>query len=311
MRKLRALWMRLRVLLGRSPATGEFDAELENHVELHTAEGIRAGLTEAEARRQALVRLGGAEQTRQAYRDRGTLPWLEDLMHDLRYGARMLSRNRSFAAVAVLTLAIGIGASATVFTWIDAVLLQPLGGVADPSRLVTVESVTPGGELVPNSYPDYIDYRDRLKLLDGIAVERPMAFSIGIADHAQRVWGELVSGNFFAVLGVKPEVGRVFLPAEYGDAPGSFPVAVISDRYWRSHYNSDPSIAGKTIPVRSVCSSKPARSLAPRRLTGTGRGQRPGLATRTPRSPRPSSWPAGNSALMRCCGMACACWSGC
>jgi predicted permease len=249
MRKLRALWMRLRVLLGRSPATGEFDAELENHVELHTAEGIRAGLTEAEARRQALVRLGGAEQTRQAYRDRGTLPWLEDLMHDLRYGARMLSRNRSFAAVAVLTLAIGIGASATVFTWIDAVLLQPLGGVADPSRLVTVESVTPGGELVPNSYPDYIDYRDRLKLLDGIAVERPMAFSIGIADHAQRVWGELVSGNFFAVLGVKPEVGRVFLPAEYGDAPGSFPVAVISDRYWRSHYNADPSIAGKTIRV--------------------------------------------------------------
>src|SRR5580658_4815452 len=246
MRKLRALWMRLRVLLGRSPATGEFDAELENHVELHTAEGIRAGLTEAEARRQALVRLGGAEQTRQAYRDRGTLPWLEDLMHDLRYGARMLSRNRSFAAVAVLTLAIGIGASATVFTWIDAVLLQPLGGVADPSRLVTVESVTPGGEFVPNSYPDFIDFRKYLKKLDGIAVTHPVAFSVGREDQAERVWGELVSGNFFSVLGVKPEAGRLFLPAEFEDSPGKFPIVVISDRFWRSHYGADPGIVGRT-----------------------------------------------------------------
>ncbi len=249
MRKLRAFILRLRGLFGARPSAADFAAELESHVALHTEDGVRAGLTPAEARRQALVRLGGVEQTRQAQRERRTLPWIEDLLHDLRYGFRMMARNPSFTAVAVLTLAIGIGATTTAFTWIDAVMLQPLGGVADPSRLVTVESVTPGGEFVPNSYPDFIDFRKYLKLVDGIAVTHPVAFSVGKEDHAERVWGELVSGNFFDVLGVKPEAGRLFLPSEFADAPGKFPIAVISDRYWRSHFNADPSIVGRTILI--------------------------------------------------------------
>ena len=90
---------------------------------------------------------------------------------------------------------------------------------------------------------------DRLTLFDGVAVSHPAVLSVGQEDHAERVWGELVSGNFFAVLGVKPERGRLFLPTEYGDAPGAYPVAVISDRYWRSHYGADPSIVGKAIRV--------------------------------------------------------------
>jgi hypothetical protein len=137
----------------------------------------------------------------------------------VRYGLRMMARNPGFTAVAVLTLAIGIGAATTAFTWINAVLLQPLGGVADPNRLVTLESVTPNGEWVPNSYPDFIDFRDRLKLVDGVAVTH-IAFSVGKEDHAERVWGELVSGNFFSVLGVRRKLGRLFLPAEYADTPG-------------------------------------------------------------------------------------------
>jgi len=249
MRKLRAFWLRLLSLMGWRRADDDVKGELESHIAMHVEDGVRAGLSREEARRRALIRLGGAEQTRQAYRDRVTLLWLEDLLHDLRFGARMLARNRPFTAVAVLTLAIGIGASATVFTWIDAMLLQPLGGVTDPSRLATIESVTPGSEWVPNSYPDFIDFRDHLKNFDGVAATRPAAFSIGMADHAERVWGELVSGNFFAVLGAQAEIGRVFLPAEYGDAPGSFPIAVISDRYWRTHYNADPSVIGRTIRV--------------------------------------------------------------
>jgi predicted permease len=249
MRKLRAFILRLRGLFRARPSAADFAAELESHVALHTEDGIRAGLTPAEARRQALVRLGGAEQTRQAHRQRRTLPWIEDLLHDLRYGLRMMARNPSFTAVAVLTLAIGIGATTTAFTWVNSVMLQPLGGVADPSRLVDVESVTPGGEFVPSSYPDFIDFRKDLKLIDGIAVTHITAFSVGKEDHADRVWGELVSGNFFDVLGVKLEAGRLFLPSEYADAPGKFPIAVISDRYWRSHYNADPSIVGRTILV--------------------------------------------------------------
>jgi len=249
MRKLRAFILRLRGLFRATPSAADFDAELESHVALDTEAGIREGLAPQEARRQALIRLGGAEQTRQAHRERRTLPWIEDLMHDLRYGLRMMARNPSFTAVAVLTLAIGIGATTTAFTWINSVMLQPLGGVADANRLVDVESVTPGGEFVPSSYPDFVDFRKYLKLIDGIAVTHPAAFSIGKEDHADRVWGELVSGNFFDVLGVKPEAGRLFLPSEYADAPGKFPIAVISDRYWRSHYNADPSIVGRTILV--------------------------------------------------------------
>ena len=249
MRPLRAFAIRLRGLFRAHRSDADFAAELESHVAMHTDDGIRAGLTPQEARRQALMRLGGAEQTRQAHRERRTLPWLESLGQDIRFGLRMLLRNRAFTAVAVLTLAIGIGVSATAFTWIHAVLLQPLGGVAEPERLVTLESVTPNDGWVPNSYPDYIDFRDHLKLLDGIAVTKPAAFSVGKEDRAERVWGELVSGNFFSVLGVRPAQGRVFLPAEYGDTPGSFPVVVISDRYWHSHYGADPGVVGKTLRI--------------------------------------------------------------
>jgi predicted permease len=167
----------------------------------------------------------------------------------LKHGLRMMGRNPSFSAVAILTLALGIATSTTAFTWMDSVLLRPMRGVSQPERLVALESVTPGGDFVPNSYPDYRDFRDHLKLLDGVAVTRPAAFSIGQTDHAERVWGEYVSGNFFAVLGVKPEAGRMFAPDEYGDKPGAFPVVVLSDRYWRSHYAADPSIVGKTIRI--------------------------------------------------------------
>jgi predicted permease len=249
MRQFRALLQRFWGLLGSRRADADFAAELESHVVLDTEAGVRNGLTPEEARRQALIRLGGAEQARQVYRERRTLPWVEDLLHDLRFGVRMMTRNAGFTWVAVLTMAVGIGATTTAFTWINGVLLKPLGGVADPSRLVTVETVTSNGEWVPNSYPDFIDFRDRLKSFDGIAVSHVTALSVGKEDHAERVWGELVSGNFFSVLGVQPEAGRLFLPAEYADAPGKFPIAVISDRYWRSHYGADPSIVGKTIRV--------------------------------------------------------------
>jgi predicted permease len=174
---------------------------------------------------------------------------MTELLQDLRYSLRMMFRNRAFTMLAVLTLAIGIGANTTVFSWVDAMLLRPLSGVTSADRLVAVETLTPSGGFVPNSYPDYRDFRDHLTLLSGIAVTHPSAFSVGQQDHAERVWGELVSGNFFSVLGTRAAVGRVFLPEEYGDKPGAFPLVVISDRFWRSHFNANPSIVGKTIRV--------------------------------------------------------------
>ena len=174
------------------------------------------------------------------------------LINDIRHSLRMVVRNRGFTLVAVATLAIGIATSTTVFSWVDAVLLRPLPGVTAPERLVAVETVTPNGAFVPNSYPDYRDFRDHLNLVDGIAVTRPVAFSVGKEDHAERVWGELVSGNFFAVLGAKAALGRVFLPEEYGDKPGAFPVAVISDRFWRSHFGADPRSSARRFASTSM-----------------------------------------------------------
>jgi len=169
--------------------------------------------------------------------------------NDVRYGLRMLAKNPGFTVVAVLTLAIAIGASTTVFSWIDGVLLTPLPGVERPNELVAFENFAPDGAFLTTSYLDYRDYRDHLNSLAGIAATQIEPLSTGTEPHAQQVWGEMVTGNYFAVLGVKPILGRVFSPDEYGDKPNAYPIAVISSRLWQSYFNSDPSIVGKTIRV--------------------------------------------------------------
>jgi len=230
-------------------STDDFAEEIRAHLEMEADQLEAEGLPRAEAERRARVVFGNVASARERFALRHRVQWLGTIRQDVRFGFRMMRRNPGVTAVAILTLAIGIAASATVFSWIDAVLLEPLGGVTEANRLVTLETVTANGEWVPNSYPDFIDFRDHLKLFDGIAVSRPSAISVGRDEHAERVWGELVSGNLFAVLGVKPEAGRFFLPSEYGDTPGAFPVAVISDRYWRSHFGANPEVIGQTIRI--------------------------------------------------------------
>ncbi|HTP88644.1 MAG TPA: ABC transporter permease [Bryobacteraceae bacterium] len=171
---------------------------------------------------------------------------MRTLIQDLRYGFRMAMRSPGFTLIAVLTLAVGIAANTTVFSWIDAVLVHPLPGVNNEG-LVTLEGVAPNGEYLTNSWLDYRDYRDHLKLLSGLAVGRPAAFSLGDDERSERVTGELVSGNYFAVLDVKPIAGRVFTREEYGDKQGGYPVAVISERLWNRKYRSDPGVVGSTI----------------------------------------------------------------
>jgi predicted permease len=175
---------------------------------------------------------------------------MRTLIQDLRYGIRMALRSPGFTLIAVLTLAAGIAANSTVFSWIDNVLLHPLPGVADPARLVALETVASDGSPLINSYLDYKDYRDHLKLIAGIAGARPsLPFSIGQDVHAERAWGELVTGSFFAVLGVRPMLGRTFTPEESGDAQGAYPVVVISERLWRRRFHADPGVIGQTLRV--------------------------------------------------------------
>jgi len=171
------------------------------------------------------------------------------LIQDLRFGFRMALRSPGFTLIAVLTLAAGIAANSTVFSWIDGVLLHPVPGVTDPARLVAFETVAPNGDALLTSYPDYRDYRDHLKLISGLTGATMLPFSIGQDVHAEHVWGELVTGNYFAVLGVKPILGRVFTPDEYGDAQGAHPVLVISERLWKRRFNADPGAIGQLLRV--------------------------------------------------------------
>ena len=233
----------------RRRSTDDFAAEIRSHLEMEAEELEAEGVTAAEASRRAKVAFGNRTAARERFALRNRVMWLQTVWQDVRFSLRMLARNPGFATVAVMTLAVGIAANTTVFSWINAILLHPLAGVTEANRLVTVETVTSNGEWVPNSYPDFIDFRDHLQLFDGIAVFHPAAFSIGEGDHAERVWGQLVSGNFFAVLGVKPELGRLFLPSEYGDKPSAYPVAVISDHYWRSHFAANPAVVGNTVRI--------------------------------------------------------------
>ena len=179
------------------------------------------------------------------------LAWhsMRALFQDLRFGLRMLRGNPGFTVVAVLTLALGIAASTTVFSWIDGVLLHPIPGVRDGRQLVQFETLTPNSEPILNSYPDYRDYRDHLKLISGLVVSQQLDAPVILEEVAQPVWGELVSQNYFSVLGVQPLLGRTFLPGDALDKPDAYPVAVISERLWRTGFGADPDIIGKTVLV--------------------------------------------------------------
>jgi putative ABC transport system permease protein len=232
----------------RKRSADDFAEEIRAHLALEADELEASGMPKEEAARLARASFGSVAVARERFNLRGRILWLDDLLRDIQYGIRMMLRNPALSIVAVVTLAIGISACATAFTWINGILLQPLSGVGDPMRLVTLESLTPNGAMVPNSYPDFRDFRDHLRTID-VAAFRPSAFSVGPEGHGERIWGEMVSGNYFAVLGVQPEVGRLFQPVEVPDAAGKSPIAVLSDRYWRSHLGADPSIVGKLIRV--------------------------------------------------------------
>jgi predicted permease len=171
------------------------------------------------------------------------------LLKDLRYGVRLLRNSPGFTAVAVLTMAIGIAANTTVFTWVDTVLFQPRGGIADGRTLVTLECVDPDHEGLNISYPDYLDFRKHLKLSTPAVSLLPQAFRVGEGENWKLVWGELVTDNYFAVLGVKPLLGRLPAADELSDQLRPVPVAVISERLWRSRFLADPAVIGRTVRV--------------------------------------------------------------
>jgi predicted permease len=174
---------------------------------------------------------------------------MNTLLGDLRYGWRTLMHNPAFAAVAVLTIGIGIGASTTIFSWMRPMLLNPLPGAMQPERIVAIENMAPDGEPITTSYLDFRDFRDNLKLVNFVTARVGNVFSVGEAPHTTHVWGEMVSESFFDLLGIQPETGRFFSAEERDDAQNAHAVVVISHSYWKNHYHSDLSAIGSILRI--------------------------------------------------------------
>ena len=175
---------------------------------------------------------------------------METLLHDIRFGLRQLMKQPGFAVLAIISMALGIGANTSIFSLVDTALLRPLA-VKEPSQLVELYgTLHNGAEWSLQSYPNYKEYRDRNSVFSGLFVYRVTVSSLTVNNSSQRVWGYLVSGNYFDVLGVKPMLGRAFLPEE-DQTPDSHPVAVISYNCWQHRFAGDPQIVGKTVQFNS------------------------------------------------------------
>jgi predicted permease len=240
--KLRALSIRFTGSL-RRPSIDEFRDELASHIAMHTEDGVRAGLSPEEARRQALIRLGGTEQTRQAYRERRTLPWLESFARDLRYSVRTLAKHPAVTGIAILSIGLGIGANATIFSMFSRFLLRPLP-VGDPSTLLAL-STTHKGDRCCNHFPlpVYQDLVNQSQSFSSLAAYYELIpASIGGNGEPERVWGQAVTANFFDVLELPMIHGRGFVTAD-----DKTPVIVLGQTLWQRRFNGDASIVGKTI----------------------------------------------------------------
>ena len=235
-------------------------AEIEEHLALQTTENIRAGLSPAEARRQAALKFGAVEAIRESYRDQRGLPFLETLIRDTRYALRGLRNAPAFTLTTILTLALGIGATTAIFTLVHAVLLKSLP-VANPQDLYRLGKQASccyyGGysqekEFSLVSYDLYKHFRDNTKSFAELAAFQAGSQTFGVrragsAEPARSYSGEFVSGNYFAMFGLKAYLGRALTVSD--DQPGAPPVAVMSYRLWQEKYGSDPSVVGSVFSL--------------------------------------------------------------
>jgi len=255
------LLYRLRALSRRKSMEAELDEELRAHLERQVEKYIQSGQTREEAARRARLDFGGLEQVKEECRDARGVNLVETLIQDVRYGLRMLAKNPAFTAVAVLTLALGIGANTAIFTLVDAVMLKSLP-VANPQELYRVGNddnccVIGGfqGNWGIYSYSLYQQFREHTPEFSQMA-----AFQGGLGDlsvrrggasrPAEAYAGEFVSGNYFTMFGISASAGRLIAPAD--DRPGAPPVAVMSYRAWQQHFGFDPSVIGATFIINTM-----------------------------------------------------------
>ena len=244
MRFLRIVQNAARWLFRRRQAEAELTEEFRYHLEQEIENNIRSGMNPQEARAAALLLIGPISYHQEECRDSRGTALLENFLRDLRYAIHMLRRTPLFTAAAILTLALGIGANTTVFTFVENILLRPLP-VRDPHQLVFLN----WGGMQNMAYPNYSDFRGRNRVFSDLIAYRFNVLSLGIQARGNyRVWSYEASGNYFEALGIRPLLGRFFGPEE-DRTPEANPVMVIGYRFWRSRFAADPLAVGRQVKV--------------------------------------------------------------
>ncbi len=234
--------LRLRSLFRGRQAEQDLDEELQFHIEQKTQEYMAQGLTPAQARQAALRAMDGLTQRKEECRDMRKVHGIENTLRDIRYGLRVLAKSPGFTAVAVLTLALAIGANAVVFGILNALVLRPLN-VPQPESFYAIQQSNGWGY---QSYPDYLDLRDQNRSFDGLAAYNIGAAGLDTGRNPATVWLYEVSGNYFDVLGIQPYLGRFFHGSdEHG--PNSAPYIVLSYAYWHSRFQDDRGLVGRVV----------------------------------------------------------------
>ena len=238
--------LRLRSLFRRREVDQELDDELRDHIERKTEEYVATGLPLKEAHRRARLDLGGIEQTKEKCRDARRVNWIQDLSQDLRYGLRILRKSPGFTAVAVLTLALGIGINTALFTIVNSVVLNPLP-YPQPSRLVSIYQRTAQFQTAGDTYPNFLDWEKENRSFDALAAYSEHDFNLTGVGEPEKLRGQMVSAGFFSMLGVKPLLGRTFRPEE--DQLGASPVVLLADGLWKRRFASSPHILGQSLTM--------------------------------------------------------------
>lgn len=246
MKSLRAYLQRLSGVFSKRRREQDFAAEIESHVQMQVDDNLRAGMSEEEARRTALIKLGGVEQTRQAYRERATLPLLETVAQDMRFAARQFAKNPAFTLTVVVILALGIGASTAIFSAVYPVLYKPLP-YPEPGRLMMVWETLRGGSPRQVTFGTFYGVSQRNRSFEALAVQKPWQPAIVDNGEPERLEGQRVSSEYFHVLGIEPAFGRSFDRAD--DRFHGPNVVVLSDSLWRRRFAGDHGIIGRTVKL--------------------------------------------------------------
>jgi putative ABC transport system permease protein len=262
----------LRSLFRKEQVNRELDEELRNYLEMAAEEKMRRGMSPREARRAVRLEHGHVDTTKELVRSAGWESLVDMLWQDLRYSLRGLRKNPGFTAIVVLTLALGIAANTTVLSWISATLLNPVPGAARTSDLVTIDRGDRNGYATPPfSYPDLRDLSEQTQTFSGILGYHNDYMSLTGVAKPERIFGVLTTASYFDVLGVRPILGRTFLPEE-GTPHAGAAVIVIGYAVWQNHFAGDPQIVGKTIQINRH--SYTVIGVAPRDFTGCATGLR-------------------------------------